>query len=155
IKRDHQLLLPASERVAVLEDYAPEPGGERAGLVKCRQIAERLDERLLRGIFGKVKITQNRIGVAHRHILKALDNGAKRFAIASLCSLDERDQRIHCSSVRCRRSSRMIAPPCAQKVRCIRSVTRRSPRIGYHSGLAECCGQPCSSPRRRQSYPRR
>ena len=68
-----------------------EPGGERAQLLQSRQI----NERLLCGVFGKVKITRDRIGVADRHILKALHDYAKRFPIAGLRSLDQCDQRIH------------------------------------------------------------
>ena len=59
------------------------------------QIAIGLEERLLRSVFGQLKVAQDRIAVAHSHVLKPPDNGFISIVIALTCVMDQRFQACH------------------------------------------------------------
>ncbi len=70
--------------IHLLEHDPPEPARKGCRFAQHWQIVVGGDERFLGGIFGQGQIAQQRVAIAHRHILKAPDDEFERFTVALL-----------------------------------------------------------------------
>jgi hypothetical protein len=57
----------------MFEDNPPQPAGKGERLPKVAEVAIGVEKRLLRRVLGKMEVSEDRVRIAHGHVLEASD----------------------------------------------------------------------------------